>query len=566
VSVARRRFSLFDLGRRFVRTRTFKGSVIALAVLGVAAVVADRAFDRPLRRIVERRLNERLVGYQARVGRANFHLIGFALELERMILVQDAHPDPPVMDLPRLRMSVRWTDLLTGHLVADAVFESPRIHANLLQLQEENTDSLPLSEHGWQRALESIYPLKFNALRIHDGRFVYQGESDFEPLQLSNVELVARNIRNIRSKDRTYPSTFQAEARVFDVGRATLDGHADFLAEPSPGYQGRLELDLVELKYFEPIARKMGLSVKGGSLSGIANVEWGPSVQVVDLETVEIVGASTEYVMGAATPGAREAGQKAAAVAKESLNKPEVRYRVQQLAVHDGSLRVWNRAENPPYHLDFSHAYVHVKNVSSRAEDGPANVDLEAAFMEKGAVEGSAVFYSEGDHANVEGKVAIEHTPLPTLNNLLRAKGNFDVARGTLDLYTHFRVRDGTVDAWVKPLFRNVEVLDSEQDKHKNVFRKMYEGIIGGVAKLLRNEKGEVATVTTFSGPLDDPKANALQALGGLLRNAFVKAILPGFHDQIARLEPFKYRAALKKEKKKEKAKNEEKDEEERPR
>ena len=484
----RHRFSLFDLGRRFVRTRTFKISVLVLAVLVVAAFVADRAFDRPLRRIVERRLNERLVGYRATVGHADFQLIGFALELKNTILVQEAHPDPPVMDVPRLRMSVHWTDLLTGHLVADARFDNPRIHANLVQLQEENKDPVPLSDHGWQRALEGIYPLKVNVLRIYDGTFVYQDDTDFEPLYLSNVELVARNIRNIRSKDRTYPSEFRAEGRVFDVGRAALDGHADFLAEPSPGYQGRLELDLVELKYFEPIARKMGMSIKGGSVSGVANVEWGPHVQVVDLESMDVMGASAEYVMGSATPGARAAGERAAELAKSSLNQPEIRYRVQELRIHDGALRLWNRNENPPYHLDFSSAYVQVHNVSSRAEDGPAKVDLEGAFMGKGAVEGSATFFPEGENANVEGKVAVEHTPLTTLNDVLRAKGNFDVSRGTMDLYTHFRVRDGAVDAWVKPLFRNVEVLDSEQDKHKSIFRKMYEGIIGGVAKLLRNE------------------------------------------------------------------------------
>jgi len=40
------------------------------------------------------------------------------------------------------------------------------------------------------------------------------------------------------------------------------------------------------------------------------------------------------------------------------------------------------------------------------------------------------------------------------------------------------------------------------------------------------------------------------QALGGLLKNAFVKAILPGFRREIHRVEPVKYRAAMKREKK----------------
>jgi hypothetical protein len=35
--------------------------------------------------------------------------------------------------------------------------------------------------------------------------------------------------------------------------------------------------------------------------------------------------------------------------------------------------------------------------------------------------------------------------------------------------------------------------------------------------------------VTPVSGPLENPKASTWQTLTGLVRNAFVKAILPGF-------------------------------------
>jgi len=74
----------------------------------------------------------------------------------------------------------------------------------------------------------------------------------------------------------------------------------------------------------------------------------------------------------------------------------------------------------------------------------------------------------------------------------------------------------------------------------------MYEGMVGGVAKILQNRQGKVATVTSLKGPVEDPKANAMQVLRGLLRNAFVQAILPGFRNEIHRIEPVKYRAALK--------------------
>jgi hypothetical protein len=47
---------------------------------------------------------------------------------------------------------------------------------------------------------------------------------------------------------------------------------------------------------------------------------------------------------------------------------------------------------------------------------------------------------------------------------------------------------------------------------------------------VLRNvPRKEVATQVDISGPLQTPKGSTLQALGNLLRNAFIRAILPGF-------------------------------------
>jgi hypothetical protein len=82
----------------------------------------------------------------------------------------------------------------------------------------------------------------------------------------------------------------------------------------------------------------------------------------------------------------------------------------------------------------------------------------------------------------------------------------------------------------VKPLFSDVRAYDPAQDRDKGFLRRLYERIVGGVSKVLKNApREEVATVVVISGPLPDPKASTLQAVGNLVRNAFFKAILPGF-------------------------------------
>ena len=61
--------------------------------------------------------------------------------------------------------------------------------------------------------------------------------------------------------------------------------------------------------------------------------------------------------------------------------------------------------------------------------------------------------------------------------------------------------------------------------------------VVGVAAHVLENHKSEeVATKTDISGPLDNPHSSTWDTFVGLLSNAFVKAILPGFDLELARL------------------------------
>jgi hypothetical protein len=79
-----------------------------------------------------------------------------------------------------------------------------------------------------------------------------------------------------------------------------------------------------------------------------------------------------------------------------------------------------------------------------------------------------------------------------------------------------------------------MKVYDARQDKEKSAFHKLYEGLIGGVAKLLQNRpREEVATKVKISGSVDNPKTSTWQTVMNLIQNAFFKAILPGFERQV---------------------------------
>jgi Domain of Unknown Function (DUF748) len=534
-----------DRWGRFRRSRSAKILLVVLGFLLLLALILDRALDEPIRKAVERRINAALEGYTARVHRADFHLVGLSLTLEDVGVSQDAHPEPAVLSIPRLAMGVQWMALLSGRLVADCTIQSPSIYADLEKLQEENRDEIPLEDRGWQDALRAIYPLKINKMLIHDGSLVYRETSSARPLEASQVELAASNIRNIRSKERVYPSPVRLAGKAFEQGSFEIVGHADFLAKPHPGIKAKIELDRLDLAYFEPVLEPYAVRVSKGLLSGSGRVEKTTGLEIVDLDQVVLDDTSVDYLYGG------EAHQKARVVAREirdtakkSLNASDTLYRIRHMSLRNGTIGLVNRTVQPSYRLFVSGARFDLENLSTKSEDGAARATLTGTLMGSGKVDASAQFFPEGKEANFGLKLEIAETHLTNMNQLLKAHGNFDVVGGDFSLYMDMRVRDRQVRGYLKPLFRNVNVYDPEQDKHDKPMHKLYEKLVGVAAKILKNQKNEeIATVANISGPVESPKSSALEIIGNLLQNAFVKSILPGFENEVSKVNPAYYRS-----------------------
>jgi hypothetical protein len=91
-------------------------------------------------------------------------------------------------------------------------------------------------------------------------------------------------------------------------------------------------------------------------------------------------------------------------------------------------------------------------------------------------------------------------------------------------------VKDNQIRGYVKPMLKDVEVYDAEQDKDKALMKKAWEAVVGGVLGIFENtSRDQAATVTDVSGTVENPQANTWQVVGKLVQNAFFKAILPGF-------------------------------------
>jgi hypothetical protein len=521
------------LGRRS-RIAALIAAVLVLLILAVT--LGSYLFDEPLRREIEGKVNSHLHGYSVRLGHAHVGLFGLSVRLGNLVVRQQANPEPPVAVFPAIHLSVEWRQLLTRHLVGDAFFDRPSIHANLPQLEREASDHMSPKDRGWQAAFEAIFPLKLNRFRVRDGSIVYVDADPRRPLEITRWNLSATNIRNIEVGDHVYPSPVHTDGAIFGSGSAAIDGSANFLSAPYPGVHAVYQMRSVPLDRLEPIGERSNLELRGGVLSSRGEVEYSPRYKFVQVADILLDGVRVDYIHSAST--AAEERRNATAV-KEAAEKAEAAplvLRLDQLHLTHGNVGYVNRAMKPQYRLYVDGASLDMQNLSNRAarrNGQPASARLRGRFMGSGSALVTATFRPEAATADFGGEIQIENASLPALNDMLRAYEKIDVAAGTVSVYAQVAVKDGYLRGYVKPLVRGVQVSDPQQDAGKSVGQKLKEKVVGGLAHLLRNRgTQQVATRADISGPLAAARTSAMEVFGGLLRNAFFKAILPGLDDK----------------------------------
>jgi len=507
-----------------------------LGLLSVLIYGIARSMDEPMRRYLERQVNHRLTGYTVQIRALRVHPWIGSFELYDASIVQDANPDPPVTHVARLVTSIDWRALLDRRLVADIIFDRPTVYLDLKNVRAEAAGDVALKDRGWQQALEALaFDLKINRLRVLGGDVTYVDQGPFKPLHLSRLNLSADNIRNVQSQERVYPSNIHLEGVVFDTGSVWLDGRADFLAEPHLGVEAALRLDQVALDYFKPVTGRYNLSVDQGTLSLAGAVEYAPKLTRLVLDRVLVQGVALEYRHLPHTAQVEQArAQQTAQAAKQVAGKSDTQLRIDRLDVIKSTFGFANQAATPAYRLVLTDTNLTLQHLSNQQRDGQASVRLHGELMGSGNTNVTATLQPQTGSADMDLTAQIEGADLVRLRDLVRAYGGFDIAAGEFSVYSELQVKNGAIAGYVKPLFRGIEVgNDGPGAAEKGLRRRLYEGMVGVSAKILRNRpRGEVATVVPISGRVDRPLISRWEVVGGLLQNAFFKAIHPGFEPQ----------------------------------
>lgn len=207
-----------------------------------------------------------------------------------------------------------------------------------------------------------------------------------------------------------------------------------------------------------------------------------------------------------------------------------------EIRVIDGQLSFRNFSSDPQVHVYASDIQATLYNLTNTDDaDGTRTATFEGTgkLFDQAPIEASARFDPFTDWEDFEVDLRVTDVPLKQLNDFSRAYGNFDFAGGTGDLVLEVEAKDSQLDGYIKPLLRDVDVFDYEQDVEnddKGFLRGLWEAVVGGGQEVLQNQrKDQFATRVELSGTTKDTEVSPFQAFIAILRNGFVEAFTARF-------------------------------------
>ena len=202
-----------------------------------------------------------------------------------------------------------------------------------------------------------------------------------------------------------------------------------------------------------------------------------------------------------------------------------------ELRIEDGVLTFRNFTSKPPVNLKATQLDASIRNltnVEDRKGRRDATFDGKARLLGDASVESSATFDPFSDFQDFKFRLRATDIELRRLNDFASAYGKFDFNAGHGDLVIEAEAEKGRLKGYIKPLLRDVDVFNWQQDvesKDKGFFRSIWEALVGGGETVLKNQrKNQFATRVELSGSVHKSDISAFEAFLQILRNGFVQA------------------------------------------
>ncbi len=218
-------------------------------------------------------------------------------------------------------------------------------------------------------------------------------------------------------------------------------------------------------------------------------------------------------------------------------------FKLNEVEIYDGQIHYKDDYSNPKVDLYISRLGASATNLSN-AENQPLQLPAGIRAHGKTIGDGTLDFHLQmnpmAPAPEYQMQVALTNVNLPALNSFLRAYGKFDVARGDFAMFTSVAATNSAYQGYIKVFFNNLDVFEWQKEKreHKSAEKIFWDAIVGAVSTVFRNlPKDQLAVKVPISGVYTNSSVDMTSTIGSLLRNAFVRALIPKYDEQITTAE-----------------------------
>ncbi|KNX76662.1 hypothetical protein DA83_06265 [Pseudomonas sp. 250J] len=199
--------------------------------------------------------------------------------------------------------------------------------------------------------------------------------------------------------------------------------------------------------------------------------------------------------------------------------------------IEQGTVTFRNFNSKPPVDLKATRLEANIRNLTNvRDEKGRRDASFEgtALLLGDAEVESKATFDPFSDFDDFQFRLRAKGIELRRLNDFASAYGKFDFNAGHGDVVIEAEAENGWLKGYIKPLLRNVDVFNWQQDvqeQDKGFLRSIWEALVGATETVLKNQpKNQFATRVELSGSVHKQEISAFEAFLQILRNGFIQA------------------------------------------
>lgn len=250
--------------------------------------------------------------------------------------------------------------------------------------------------------------------------------------------------------------------------------------------------------------------------------------------TVAFYGAELNFVDGRSDAD----GQSGQGVDWRAQLEKLMPVQIDEIKVVDGTLVFRNFVSDPPVDLRATQVNGSVRNLTNVEDANGRRVavfDARAQMLGQAPAEAHAEFDPFNESRDFSLRLRILDFDVVDANDFARAYARLDFASGHGEFVTELDAHDGHLRGYAKPLFKDLKVFSWKQDVEQdseNPLRLAWEATAGLFTQLFKNHReDQFATRIEISGEIGAAETHPLQAMLGILKNAFIEAYKPNFEN-----------------------------------